>query len=141
MSKNRQFIRDVEVWADAVQLDLVTVIGKIGLDCFAGVLTRSRVDTGRFRGSWRINVGSVDPSNLGVDEEPSTPGEGAPPGGAELSYASGVIEQVKLGDTLHISNSLPYAIVLDEKDNIVGETVAEVVQLLDAAVKEVRSTK
>ena len=93
-----------------------TVIRKVAIDASVKILERSPVDTGRFRASWRFNEGSVDDTV-------------APPGPNSVPSVS--IPQLSGEEPFYISNSLPYAIALEEGHSqqaplgIVGITVAE----------------
>lgn len=76
---------------------------KMGEEIFTGVVNKSPVRTGSFRASWRMSLHAPDISvTIGGAEgapliPPSTPS--AP--------------SMKLGDTLFISNSLPYSYRLE----------------------------
>ena len=122
--------------------DADDALRKIGLDLYAGVLLRTRVDTGRLRGSWRIGVNSPDLSQLekGPRESTGAPSRaGVALTGGDQAEALNRLADAKLGDTLHITNSLPYASVINEKDSIIDETLADLLRNLDNAIESVRS--
>ena len=132
------FAATVASWAKDTETDARDALAKICLDLFAGVLKNTRVDTGRLRGSWRMNLGTADTSVEDENTGDSPPGQGSPPTGAELGYALGVTGTIQLGDVIVISNSLPYAEVIDDEDKIVADTVAEVLENLEEALAEIR---
>lgn len=132
------FAKTIARWVADTETDARDSLAKISLDLYAGVLRNTRVDTGRLRGSWRMNIGSADTS---VDEESDAVAvaEGSPPSGAEISYALGITPQIKLGDVIVISNSLPYAEVWNDEDRIIADTVSEVLDNLEELLAEVAS--
>lgn len=100
-----------------------TVQGKISLDVFAGVIKRSPVDTGRFRGNWMISIGA--PSE-GWSEDKATrkPRRASDPprkpGGikgserAEASQVGFSLMKMELGQEVWIVNNVPYGWALEE---------------------------
>lgn len=142
MTTPAKFRRSIGDWIEQTQIDANDALRKIGLDLYMGVLLRTRVDTGRLRGSWRIGINSPDLSNLETGSQsssghPSTAGVVA--AGGEQAAALSQLADAKLGDTLHITNSLPYAAVINAKDNIIDETLDDLLRNLDAALESVRS--
>jgi hypothetical protein len=133
-----RFSVQVEEWAKRAELSLDLVLQKVALDGFSGVLAGTRVDTGRLRGSWRIGVNAVDTSTLDKDEVPSVPSEGAPASGQETQKALAVLPTAEFGDTIHITNSLPYAEVIDAQDDIIGTVAAQLAIDIEDAIAEVQ---
>jgi hypothetical protein len=115
------FSTDISKFVKKTGLRADLVVRKLGLDAYAGVLKRSPVDTGRFRGSWRVAVGGADGSvNPPVADPPgggkarsSGPQNGSEPDGRERAYAEAKLLAAKFGKDLVISNNLPYAIPLE----------------------------
>ena len=68
------------------------------------VIMRSPVDTGRFRASWRVG-------NVAPDTSVAAPGGG---GGDPTQSALKNFDARKTTDLIFITNSLPYAIRLEE---------------------------
>jgi hypothetical protein len=98
-----------------------------------GVTMGTRVDTGRARGDWKVELNSI---NRDVSEPRQNgtkgPPKGTPPTSSEIS-ASGIKKtktQVKVGDDVFISNSLPYIGELEEKDHMVAVTIKDAVDRL-----------
>ena len=108
------FGKDVEKWAESAGESLQDVIEGTALSMYTSVIKRSPIDKGTFRGNWRINAGYIDDI---VDD--STQPEMNP----NLS--------AKVGESIYISNSLPYAVALEEGHSkqaplgIVAVTVAD----------------
>lgn len=110
-------LRITQKLADKLGVSVRTATRKIALDSSVRIVERSPVDKGRFRASWRFNEGSIDNST-------------APPG---LNAAPRIqIPELTGKQPFFISNSLPYAVPLEEGHSqqaplgIVGITVAEV---------------
>lgn len=70
------------------------------LDLFSRIVLRSPVDTGRFRANWRLTVGSVPGDTLELEDKT---------GLATISEARASLLGVRAGDTIFLSNILPYA--------------------------------
>lgn len=132
------FAAAVRNWSEQTETDATDALRKICLDLFGGVLLRTRVDTGRLRGSWRMNIGEADTSVVEIDEDVDAPPQGAGPTGTELNRAMPTVAAIALGDVIVISNSLPYAEVWNDEDNIVQDTVDDVLEQLAEALTEVR---
>jgi hypothetical protein len=127
------FSAQVNLWvAKALRLEEVAV-KSVWKELYAGILARSPVKTERFRDSNRIGINSKD-------ESVESPRHGrvgnAPfPGGPKLSEGESIIDSASLEDTIFISNSLPYARLLEDgyskaqapgTEAIYGATVADV---------------
>jgi hypothetical protein len=65
-----------------------------------GVVNKSIVDEGTFKGNWVVSLNSV---NLEVDEFRVDKN-----GGITIAKGGSVIARFKLGDTIWITNNLPY---------------------------------
>ena len=137
------FKADLSRFAEKTGLAGDVIIRKIGLDVFRKVVQKSPVDTGRFRGSWQIGINRVDPSVIGGGKEgfdlteqagPVKTTTGAPITGEETTRALSRLATAKLGDTIYVSNNLPYARPLENGHSkqapgpnaILGRTVAEI---------------
>lgn len=97
----RKFALDILKFSKAVGVSHDQTIRKLALDFLAGVLGRSPVRTGRFRGSWRVAAGSPD---MSVDPPGSKAG-GESPSGGQLS----TIAALTIADVVRITNNLDYA--------------------------------
>lgn len=113
MGSSYTFTADVSRFVQKTKLRANQVLRKIAFDAFYQLLLRSPVDTGRFRGSWRIGVNKVDLTFEPPMEKGSGPTPGSAPVGSEIARAEGVIKTAVFGDTIHISNSLDYGEFLE----------------------------
>lgn len=82
---------------------------KIALETYTKVVMKSPVDTGRLRGNWNIGINMTD-----VTEYPADPSTlNSPPNSLSLVRATSALNNFKLGDTIFISNNLPYVYPLE----------------------------
>jgi len=149
MSSAGTFSADITKWVMAVQIDLDQLVRKIALDAYAGLILRSPVDTGRFRASWRISVGSIDSS---VEPDRGTApsqykgmGGSVPPDSAEMAYALGKIASAQFGDMIiYLTNSLDYAQELEDgysqqaPAGVLALTFIEIVNKLNNAIRQMQ---
>lgn len=143
---------DIKRFAKKTGLRLDTVVRKLTLDAYTGLLLRSPVDTGRFRNSWRIAIGQpnlsvelAQASNAATKKaaKAATQTKGSPASAAELSKASTVARTAKAGTVIYITNNLPYAKVLEDgssgqnsnkPDGILGDTFKELAAKFEETV-------
>lgn len=76
----------------------VLVVKKLSFDAFRGIVMKTPVDTGRARANWRIGVNVINLTTTGA------PGEEGAAGASETGKLNGI----KWGDSIAISNNLPY---------------------------------
>lgn len=93
---------DFEKLAEKIGADLNTTVQESIIHLFNRVVLMSPVDTGRFRANWVCSLNNIDTKTTDS---------------TDVSDAIGGIEPVvlgmKLGDTVFLANSLPYAIPLE----------------------------
>jgi len=99
----RQFEIDLDAFCKKVELSAATVTKRVGFDLLGRLVGKTPVDTGRARGSWTIAVNEADRTVL----PPAPPGTVYPP------PAIGALD-VRLNESLVISNNLPYITALNE---------------------------
>lgn len=87
--------------ADKVQQDLETVARRSTLQLFTAVVLKSPVDTGRFRANWNVSQGAPDTT--------TTQSTDANRAKAEVDK----VQTLPVGGITYLSNSLPYAVVLE----------------------------
>lgn len=75
------------------------VVRKVGIDVLKGVVLKSPVDTGRFRANWQVGIGAIGKQKNSVD----------PTGSIAIAEGTGRINRVPIGESIWISNSLPYS--------------------------------
>jgi hypothetical protein len=112
VSDSRRFINDVEEFVRLTGVRLDTVLKKVAFDAFANCLRRSPVDQGRFRGNWRIAISSPDRT---TDDGARAGGarKGEPLRQAEDAAGKAGALGARWGQTVLITNSLPYALRLE----------------------------
>lgn len=117
MATAARFRRDLTDFVRKTGISLDLVLRKLALDGFRKVLLRSPVDTGRFRSSWRVAVNGLDDS---VAEElpkdtASAAGvsQGSDPTPTEIARGNDILS-ARFGDTINITNNLPYAVPIEE---------------------------
>lgn len=76
------------------------VVRKVTLDVGASIIKRSPVDTGRFIGNWNYSTVTI---NTGTSSAPDKTGASA------IGKIQTGLTTWKAGETIYISNSLPYA--------------------------------
>lgn len=99
----RKFELDLDNFCKKVELSAATVKKRVGFDLLGRLVRKTPVDTGRARGSWTIAVNEADRTVL----PPAPPGQIYPP------PAIGALD-VRLNESLVISNNLPYIVKLNE---------------------------
>lgn len=77
------------------------VVRKTALELQSQMIDRSPVDTGRFKGNWNAAAGAVDASTSAVAANDA------------LGRSATVLQGWKPGQTIFLTNSLPYARVLE----------------------------
>jgi hypothetical protein len=116
------FSKEITAFVRATTLRADLVFNKVVLDTYGQLVQESPVDTGRFRAAWRVSVtrgpvGRVDrsvppPRNRRRGRRGPTGGD--PINRTEQGRALSGIKRVRLGDMVHITNSLPYARRLED---------------------------
>lgn len=132
-----KFVQQINAFNKRFNLRGSQVMRKLGLDAYNRILRRSPVDEGRFRGSWRIGVNKIDGSVQAKGKAGNAKGTefNDSPNGAEVSAGTQALLSVGFGDTIHITNNLPYAKGLEagksaqnnnRPDGIVGATFKDI---------------
>lgn len=85
-----------ELTDDLMQL----VTQKLALQALSGVVLKSPVDTGRFRGNWNVSVDVRDDTTTDATDKG---------GAATIAKGQGVITAVPPYRTIWLTNNLPYA--------------------------------
>lgn len=111
-------------WAEKVE-DIREFVSLVALTGLRGVVLKSPVDTGRFKGNWNVGVGEIDGTTTEKTDKS---------GGETLAKGDGALQAYAASEgfpAINISNSLPYAIRLEDGNSkqapsgMVGLTVAE----------------
>lgn len=99
----RSFELQLNNFAQKVKIAPTTVKKRIAFDLFRRIVRRTPVDTGRARGSWTMAVNEADRTVL----PPAPPGQIYPP------PPIGALD-VRLNESIVISNNLPYITALED---------------------------
>ena len=94
-------------WAAKVD-DLEGAVALIGLQAVRGIVQKSPVDTGRFRGNWNASIGEA---NFATTETVD------PSGSATIASATATLGNYDATEgfpAINISNGLPYAVRLED---------------------------
>lgn len=105
MSQNEYFKRSFALALKKAGDKADLVVRKSAQDVAAQLISRSPVDTGRFRANWRCSIGGPDTSTSSSTDRS---------GSSTLAAAVGTINAYKTGDTIWLLNSLPYARRLED---------------------------
>jgi len=122
----QQFADDTMGRADAIFRDLVMLVA-------GSVVRLSPVDTGTFKGAWRLSIDGYDTS------VPDTPDK---EGGEVLARMLAEVGALTYGQAASLQNNLPYAIPLEyghsqkAASGMVRVTAARFQQLVEQAIRE-----
>lgn len=130
------FSLQIEKWTEETQKRVTLAVRRIALDVFERIILKSPVDTGRFRGNWQVQIGSIPTGTLEIDDKS---------GQVTLAKAQAEVLGVKAGDTIYLINNLPYARRLEygwsnqAPEGMVRTTVAEYQPIVDKVVREINN--
>jgi hypothetical protein len=82
---------------------------KVALELYSKVVSKSPVDSGRLRGNWNVNVNSIDTTEYPIDASSL----GSMPSGAGLLRSVSALSSFKIGDTIFVTNNMPYVYKLE----------------------------
>jgi hypothetical protein len=109
---------------------------KVALQAFRGVVKKSPVDTGRFRGNWHLTITPSDTATEFTDKQ----SRGSDPSGSAVSSAVSALSQIQPYGVAYLQNALPYAERLEngwskqQPMGMVAVTLAELQgQFIDAS--------
>lgn len=106
------FSSQITQWAKNASADSDLLLRNVAIEGFSILLRRSPVLTGAFRGNWQVSVNNGHIAAADKELRSSAP-NGAPAQSEELLRALAVLAKAKFGDTIHITEDLPYAIKLE----------------------------
>tara|TARA_R110000744_G_scaffold314564_1_gene421585 strand:+ start:667 stop:1104 length:438 start_codon:yes stop_codon:yes gene_type:complete len=78
---------------------------KVALELFKRVIYKTPVDTGRARANWQVTIGAQASGTIAIDDTN---------GGATMSKATAASAGFRAGDTIYLTNNLPYIRKLEE---------------------------
>lgn len=135
----KKFERDLEKFADDLEVDVMTVIRKVVLSILEGVTKRTPVDTGIARASWQVSINTERQSMVDI-ERTYTPDQATQIVRRKYYKTS----RLKPGDQVLIYNNIPYIVYLeygssDQAPNgMLRVTVQEAKQKLDRLMKGIK---
>lgn len=91
-------------WAAKAERRLELAAKKITMDAFSEVILKTPVDTGRARGNWQAAIGSKPAGTLEREDKS---------GQLAINEAAAKVAGFSLGQTLYLTNNLPYAMRLE----------------------------
>lgn len=122
------FSTDIAKYAKKAGAALDEAARAVKIELFTGVITDTRVDTGRLRGNWQTSVGEP---RLQTIERLDKTIQGAPGGAAYDDAVS-----TPRGDTVdYLSNNLPYANIWEDRDGMIARSVTRVLANIKRLVK------
>lgn len=125
------FTLQLQRFVDRAKANAELVVRKAGIEIYSQVVLKSPVDTGRFRANWLIGIGAVGTTTEATDKS----------GSSTIARGTQQILQVQLGQSIWISNSLPYARRLEygysrqAPTGMVRTTIAEWNRFLEQAAR------
>lgn len=140
----RTFAQDIEAFTRVTQIHADFVLRRLTFEALFGLMWRSPVDTGRFRASWRVGVNKIDDSVEARRADKDSSPQGSVPQ-ANLERENTKAASARFGDTIHITNSLPYADALEKGHSkqhptgVLNDTFQELSLNLKFAVMEALS--
>lgn len=106
----------------------------ITLKLFNSVIMATPVDTGRARGNWHTTTGGPSTAQSAREDKVQV----GSPGGQAMAEAEQVILNSVFGDSLHLTNNLPYILPLEygHSSQMPAGMVRQSVARIDAIIKE-----
>lgn len=99
------FALDLRKFADSIPVEMVKpVVQKLAMHALRGVVMKSPVDTGRFRGNWNVAVNRIDYSVTAETDKS---------GGSVIAKGAAIIASAEPDQAICISNNVPYAVALE----------------------------
>jgi len=104
----RQFSIRIRKLGSNVETNAVKLVRKVALSVDSTVVMGTPVDTGRARSNWQVEIGKPARGTV----EAYAPGKEGSTGGQNaqiaLALGAGVIATYKGGESIHLTNNLPY---------------------------------
>jgi len=129
------FSKDINRFGRKLEKTAEAIFRGTSLDLLSRIVKRTPVDQGTARGNWQIGL-NVAPSNE-VDTADKN-------GSNTIASGNGKLRAVKLGDSVFVTNNLPYAGVIEHggknrrPHGMVKVTVAEYQNVVNANARKAR---
>ena len=121
------FSADLSKYASKTINNAANVSRAAKISLFSGIISDTRVDTGRLRGNWQTSTGAPKLAEIERFD---------PSGELAISETAGNVAAFGVD---YMTNNLPYAVVMEEKDGMVAKNMARIERNLKEAVDSVRS--
>lgn len=124
------FAIDLEKFTEAVEKNHNTVMKKVSFDMAKKIIKRTPVDTGRAKANWHVELNNQ--KTFARDETDKT-------GASTTAEVMARISKTKIGDSVFITNNLPYIEALENGHSdqapagMVKVTIAEFKRTVEAA--------
>jgi len=106
--------------------DLGELMKAVKIEMFSGIVSDTRVDTGRLRANWQIQENSPSSGTLDrIDKSGSI-------------VNSEILSKATENGTTYFVNNLPYAVVYEEKDAMVRRNIARVKQNIKNMARKIK---
>lgn len=128
-----QNLRDIDKFAEAVELRTAVVTRRLTLELFNGLTEKTPVDTGRARANWQVDIGAPAFTEKRIRGASTAPGR-------VLPFPAGMKSKIDGTETVWITNTLPYIRFLEEGSSLqapngmLALTVAQVQGEIDARI-------
>jgi hypothetical protein len=134
MASNAKFISQINKFAKLSAKTANEETRKAALVGLSGVVTKSPVDEGTFRGNWNVGIDNADTS-VNYDKKDKQ-------GSMTVSEGGAVIGRFRNGDNIVISNNLPYGNRLEfgyspQSSGMIRRTFAELKNWIRSRSKKV----
>lgn len=94
------FELQIKQFVEKAKGNVELVVRKVALDTFSRVISKSPVDTGRFKGNWQVAIGSIPDGTLELDDKGGT---------VTIAKVQAEVLGLKAGQIIYLVNNLPYA--------------------------------
>jgi len=138
--RNKAFERQLQKYLKVSTKTGTKEIRTVALDALKGVMRKSPVDNGTFKGNW--NVG-LDHINMSVDADYQSESKLGSYNAEKYAEGNSVIGSFKAGQSINISNALPYANRLEfeshspQSTGMVRRTLSEMTIAIKKKLKKV----
>ena len=106
--------------------DLGELMQAVKIETFSGIVSDTRVATGRLKGNWQIQENS--PASGELDRTDKS--------GAIVN--SEIIARATENGKTYFVNNLPYAVVFEEKDGMIRRNIARIKQNIKNMAKKIK---
>ncbi len=130
-----------------VERGVLLVQKKLAFEILSRCISKSPVDTGRYRGNWQLGVGerptgTLTPPNMQPKNTTGVPRAPISASGADLADANAKLAAMQKPELINIVNNLPYAQPLEDGHSqqapagVLSTTIAEIRAQAPALVKQ-----